>query len=79
MKRIIFFSLAILAFIQFSLAIALSPPSVAQEWEIQKARGTITVVDLFQPTVSVMLNYAEGLVAVDRYNKLVPCLAKNWR
>jgi len=79
MKRIIFLTLAILAFIQFSLGIALTPPSLAQEWEVREARGTITVVDLFQPTVSVMLNYAEGLVNLDRDNNWVPSLASNWR
>jgi len=79
MKRIIFFPFAILVFIQFTLGLALSPLSMAQEWEIQKARGTITVVDLFQPTVSVMFNYAEGLVNLDKDNNWVPCLASNWR
>jgi hypothetical protein len=62
MRRHIFSHLAILASFQFIFAFILASPSLAQEWEIQKARGTITVVDLFQPTVSVMLNYAEALV-----------------
>jgi ABC-type transport system substrate-binding protein len=79
MTRLLLSSLAILALIQFNLGIFLSLPSLAQEWEVREARGTIRVVDLFQPTVSVMLNYAEGLVNVDKDNNLVPCLAKNWR
>jgi peptide/nickel transport system substrate-binding protein len=71
--------LAILAFIQFSIGIALSPQCLAQEWEVRETRGTIRVVDLFQSTVSVMLNYAEGMVTVDKDNNFVPCLARNWR
>ena len=80
MKRTIFFPLAILAFIQFSLGIALSPPSLAQEWEVQvKPRGTLKVVDLFIPSASTMFNYAEGLVTLDKDNNWIPCLAKDWR
>ena len=36
-------------------------------------------MDLYQPSVSAMLNYAEGLVTTDKDNKVVPCLATNWR
>jgi len=71
--------LAILAFIQFSLGIALTPPSLAQEWKFRRPRGTLKVVDLFMPSVSLMLNYAEGLVTLDKDNNLVPCLVKDWR
>lgn len=65
--------------IQINLSIALPPASLGQEWAVPTARGTIKVVDLEQPNVSVMQNYAEGLVTTDRNNKFVPCLAKNWR
>ncbi len=74
MSRRIFFSLAILAFIQFSLGIALSPPSLAQEWAVQvKPRGTLKVVDLWIPSASTMFNYAEGLVTLDNDNNWIPC------
>ena len=80
MSRRLFFLLAILAFIQFILSILLSPPSVAQEWAIRgKPRGTVRVVDLWNPSISVMLNYAEGLLTLDKDNNLMPCLAKDWR
>ena len=80
MKRIIFFPLTIFAFIQFTLGIALSPPSLAQEWAVRvKPRGTLRVVDLFQPSVSVIRNYAESLVALDKDNNWMPCLAEDWR
>jgi len=74
-----FFSLAVLAFIQFSLGIALSTLSLAQEWHLRRPRGTLRVVDLHVPSGSVMFNYAEGLVTLDKDNIFVPCLAQNWR
>jgi len=78
MSRRVFFVLAIL-FIQFSFSIALAPPSLAQEWAFRRPRGTVRVVDLFLPSVSVMLNYAEGLVTLDKDNNYVPCLAEDYR
>jgi len=44
-----------------------------------KPRGTIKIVDLKQPSVDVMRNYAEGLVSVDKDNNYIPCLAEDWR
>jgi peptide/nickel transport system substrate-binding protein len=80
MKRIILTSLAILAFILFTLGIALSPPSLAQEWKFRvKPQGTLRVVDLFIPSASILWNYAEGLVTLDKDNNVVPCLAKDLR
>jgi peptide/nickel transport system substrate-binding protein len=80
MSRRIFFVLAVSAFIQFSLSIALSPPSLAQEWTVRgKQQGTLKVVDLFMPSKSVMFNYAESLIMVDKDNDWVPCLAEDWR
>jgi len=79
MSRRVFFILAILAAIQFSLGILLSPPSLAQEWAVGGARGTLKVVDLGAPSVSAAVNYAEGLVTLDKDNNLVACLAEDWR
>ena len=67
------------ALIQLSLCIALSPPSLAREWEVKHARGTIRVVDLYIPGPSVTLNCTEGLISLDKDNNWVPCLARNWR
>jgi peptide/nickel transport system substrate-binding protein len=75
--RLVF--LAITMVIQFCLSIARLPPSLAQEWAVPERRGTIKVVDLQQPSASVMLNYAEGLVSIDKDSRFIPCLAKNWR
>jgi peptide/nickel transport system substrate-binding protein len=71
--------LTIFAFIQFTLGVLLPPPSLAQEWEVRRSRGTLRVVDLFTPTGSAILSYAEGLVTADKDNNVVPCLAKDWR
>ena len=79
MKGRRFFLLARAAVIQLSLCIVLSRASLAQEWEARQVRGTVRVVDLWQPSVSVMLNYAEGLVTLDKDNNWVPCLARDWR
>jgi hypothetical protein len=59
MKRFLFSLWAAFAFIQFTFGIALSPPCFAQEWEFSvKPRGTLKVVDLRMPDVSVVVNYA---------------------
>ena len=80
MLRRIFFSFPIMAFIQLSLGFVLSAPSLAQEWKYRvKPRGTIRIVDLHLPSASVFSNYAEGLVMLDKDNKLVPCLAEDMR
>jgi peptide/nickel transport system substrate-binding protein len=79
MPRRIFFSLAILAFIQFSLGIALTPLSLAQEWQVRRPRGTLKVAELYVPSVSARLNNTEGLVTLDKDNNVVPCLAEDWR
>jgi peptide/nickel transport system substrate-binding protein len=80
MIRLLFFPLVILPFIQFCISISLSPPSLAQEWEVQvKPQGTLMVTDMRFPSASIAQNYAEGLVTLDRDNKWVPCLARDWR
>jgi peptide/nickel transport system substrate-binding protein len=68
------------AILQLNLAVLFSTPSSAQEWGFrEKPRGTIKVVDLLEPFVSVMRNYAEGLLTTDKDNNLVPCLAEDYR
>jgi len=42
-------------------------------------RGTLRVVDLWSVTESVRMNYAEGLVMLDKDNNFVPCLAEQWK
>jgi peptide/nickel transport system substrate-binding protein len=42
-------------------------------------RGTLRVVDLWNLAGSVRMNYAEGLVMLDRDNNVVPCLAEDWK
>jgi len=80
MSRRAFTCFAILVFIQFSLSILLSPPSLAQEWTFRvKPRGTLRVVDLVFPSWAVAKNYSEALVALDKDNNLVPGLAQDWR
>jgi len=72
--------LAILAILLFSIGIVLSSPSLAQEWKVRaKPRGTLKVVDLFMPALSVAKNYAEHLVTLDKDNNFVPGLAEDWR
>jgi len=71
--------LGMLVIIQFALGLAISS-SLAQEWRVRvKPRGTLKVVDLWIPSVSVNYNYAESLVTLDRNNNYVPCLAEDWR
>jgi len=80
MARLLFSLLAIFAFFQFSLGIVISPSSFAQDWKYQvKQRGILRVVDLFMPSVSVIKNYAEGLMTLDKDNNWVPCLAQDLR
>jgi peptide/nickel transport system substrate-binding protein len=79
MRRLLFSPLVILAFIQFCISIPLSPPSLAQEWEVRRAQGTLRVVDLGEIFDSLRLSYGEGLVILDKDNNLVPGLSEDWR
>ena len=79
MPRKCFFFLAISMIFQSTLAFLDSSPAFAQKWAIHEPRGTLKVVDLYSPSGSAMLNYAEGLVTVDKDGNVVPCLAKDWR
>ena len=65
--------------IQSIFSFILSSQSSAQEWAFRKTQGTLRVVDLHSPGGSVASNCAEGLVNVDKDNRLVPCLAQDWR
>jgi peptide/nickel transport system substrate-binding protein len=55
------------------------PLPVAQDWEVQKPKGTLKTVDLGYPTLSAMWNYSEPLVTRDENDNWVPCLAVDWR
>jgi ABC-type transport system substrate-binding protein len=80
MRKAVFLFFAILAYLPFNLGMILPIPCFGQDWAHRvKPRGSLAVVDLFQVPISVMLNYAEGLVTVDTDNKFVPCLAQDWR
>jgi peptide/nickel transport system substrate-binding protein len=62
----------------FSVSLATAP--FAQEvTKDRKPQGTLRVVDLWNIAGSVMMNYAEGLVTLDKDNNVVPCLAESWR
>jgi len=71
--------LAILAAAQLILFALTTSISLAQDWAIHKPQGILKVVDFYSPSGSAMLNYAEGLVNVDKDGNLVPCLARDWR
>ena len=79
MLRIVFHSILLSVLGQVMLLMTSFPATYAQEWEGRHARGTLKVVDLYEPTVSAMRNCLEGLVTIDKDNKVVPCLARRWR
>jgi ABC-type transport system substrate-binding protein len=79
MRRVLFSQLAILALVQFISGIVLCSPSLAQDWKLRGHRGTLKVVSLFHPYGFAAKNYAEQLVALDKDNNFVPCLARDWR
>ena len=59
MVRRVFSPLVILALIQHTLGIALSPPSLAQRWHIRRPRGTLKVVDLTYASLDPRIKYAD--------------------
>ena len=80
MVRIKYTLLILLAFIYCSLSVALPSAPLAQELEGDThPRGTLRVVDLWSVARSAMMNYAEGLVTLDKNNNFVPCLAEGWK
>ena len=80
MVRIKYPLLTLLALFCCSLSVALPSAPLAQELKGDRTpRGTLRVVDLWNVPPSVMMNYAEGLVTLDKDNNFVPCLAEGWR
>jgi peptide/nickel transport system substrate-binding protein len=70
----------ILALFQFTVVIALSSSSLAKEWIFsEKPRGVLKVADIGNPPISALINYAEGLISLDKDNNWVPCLAVDAR
>jgi ABC-type transport system substrate-binding protein len=70
--------LALLAMLIFSFSAAWPSASLAQGLK-SSPRGTLKVVDFWSVPRSVALNYAEGLVELDKDNQFVPCLAESWK
>lgn len=72
--------LARLALLFCALIVALPSTLSAQDSKNDRnLRGTLKVVDLWNVGRSVALNYAEGLVELDKDNNFVPCLAESWQ
>jgi peptide/nickel transport system substrate-binding protein len=62
------------------LSVALPSITLAQEIKGDKnLQGTLKVMDYFALPKSVTLNYAEGLVELDKDSNFVPCLAESWK
>jgi len=80
MVRIRYTLLTLLALFYCSLSVALPSAPLAQELKGDtNPRGTLRVVELWNVSRSAMMNYAEGLVTLDKDNNFVPCLAEGWR
>jgi peptide/nickel transport system substrate-binding protein len=57
-------------------------PALAQQWIFgEKPKGVLKVADFQNPSVTALLNYAEGLISLDKDGNWVPCLAVDarWR
>ena len=72
--------LAVLLTIVFLCVSFVSPPtSMAEDQGNRvKPRGTLRVVDSWSINSSLVANYSEGLVTLDRDNNFIPCLAEDW-
>ena len=68
----------VLFFCCFSFA-SPSIPLAKDAVDSSNKRGTLRVVDLWSVATSAMMNYAEGLVMLDKDNNFVPCLAEEWK
>ena len=77
MFRTKYLFLSLLALFYFILSATLPSAPLAQEKIIP--RGTLKVVDLWLVHGSIMGNYLEGLVTLDKDNNYVPCLAEGWK
>jgi len=64
--------------ISLILCIAFSSQSTAQQWRFRRPKGALKVVDMESVSMSVIVNYAEGLVSLAPDNNWVPCLAEDW-
>ena len=63
-----------------ALSIVLTPTSLSQDWKVRgKQQGTLKVVDLWFPEVSVNVMYYDSLINRDKDNSFVPGLAIDWR
>jgi peptide/nickel transport system substrate-binding protein len=72
--------LLILALFQFTVVVALSAPSLGQEWQVRvKPRGTLKVVDLGHPWAAAKCLYHDPLIHIDHNNNYQPHLAEDWR
>lgn len=78
MVRIKHSLLGILVMFFCSLSVAWPSTSLAQQSKgVRNPRGTLRVVDSWSAPRSAALNYAEGLVELDKDNNFVPCLAES--
>lgn len=80
MVRIKHSLLGLLVMFFCSLSVAWPSTSLAQQSKgVRNPRGTVRVVDLWSAPRSALLNYAEGLVELDKDTNFVPCLAESWK
>jgi len=66
----------------FFWSLNFAPPSVLWAKDAvagSNPRGTLRVVDSWSVATSAMMNYAEGLVMLDKDNNFIPCLAEEWK
>ena len=61
------------------LAVLPSIPQAKESKDTPEPRGTIKVVDYYNVARSVVVNYAEGLVELDKENNTIPGLAESWK
>lgn len=59
--------------------LGVSLPRILFAQEGNNPRGALRVVDFWHSTRSGTVNFAEGLVDLDRDGNIVPCLATSWR
>ena len=69
-----------LTIVFFCFSFVSPPASIAEDQDNRVTpRGTLRVVDSWSVQSSILGNYAEGLVALDKDNKFIPCLAEGWK
>jgi len=69
----------LLTIVFFYFSFVSSPVSSAENQEKRVVpRGTLRVVDSWATSSSAIVNYAEGLVTLDKDNNYIPCLAESW-